>query len=294
MSSTMINSIDHVSDTAFWVAYYRMIETERPDALFCDDRAKILIGDRGAALAQSLHSLSEITQFHVVIRTALIDRFIVSLVQNGVDTILCLGAGLDTRPYRLSFSSDVKWIEVDYPHLIEFKNRVLAGENSSMKIERISLDLADRQARQDLFARIGRSSNQVLVLTEGVLGYLSETQVGELADDLYAQRSFQFWIGECHSPLAYRFMKNSAHRKAMKNAPFQFMPKDWFRFFESHRWKAKEIAFLPEEAKRLGRPVPKPLWAKILLPLMPKSIRRKADRLTGYVVYERESQVKVS
>jgi O-methyltransferase involved in polyketide biosynthesis len=33
--------IANVSDTSFWVAHYRAVESERPDALFRDPLAKV-------------------------------------------------------------------------------------------------------------------------------------------------------------------------------------------------------------------------------------------------------------
>jgi O-methyltransferase involved in polyketide biosynthesis len=45
--------IRDVSDTAIWVAYYRARETERPDAMFRDPLARVLVGDRGEKIARS-------------------------------------------------------------------------------------------------------------------------------------------------------------------------------------------------------------------------------------------------
>ena len=40
------NPIRNVSDTALWVAVYRAMESERPDALFHDPYARQLAGER--------------------------------------------------------------------------------------------------------------------------------------------------------------------------------------------------------------------------------------------------------
>jgi O-methyltransferase involved in polyketide biosynthesis len=37
-------TIEHISDTARWVAFYRAMETERPDAIFRDPFARQLAG----------------------------------------------------------------------------------------------------------------------------------------------------------------------------------------------------------------------------------------------------------
>ena len=41
------NAIRNVSDTALWVAIYRAMESERPDAIFRDPYARRLGGERG-------------------------------------------------------------------------------------------------------------------------------------------------------------------------------------------------------------------------------------------------------
>jgi O-methyltransferase involved in polyketide biosynthesis len=49
----MTGEIEHVTDTAFWVASYRALESERPDALFRDPLAGLLSGEKGKQIARS-------------------------------------------------------------------------------------------------------------------------------------------------------------------------------------------------------------------------------------------------
>src|ERR1035441_2690519 len=108
-------SIDHVSDTALWVAYYRAKESKRPDALFHDPLAEVLLGDRGKKIADHMKTIGRYTEWSVISRTVIIDQFITKLIAAGVDIVLNLGAGLDTRPYRMNLPSTLRWFEVDYP-----------------------------------------------------------------------------------------------------------------------------------------------------------------------------------
>ncbi len=66
----------------------------------------------------------------------------------------------------------------------------------------------------------------------------------------------------------------------MRNAPFQFVPENWFGFFAAHGWQPEQIRYVSDEADRLGRPIPIPflmkLWVKIALPFVSKA-RREAD-----------------
>ena len=53
-------AVENVSDTAFWVAHYRAMENERPDALFRDPLAARLAGEHGKKIADSI-PLSRVT-----------------------------------------------------------------------------------------------------------------------------------------------------------------------------------------------------------------------------------------
>jgi O-methyltransferase involved in polyketide biosynthesis len=46
--------IRNVSDTARWVAFYRAMESERPDALFLDPFARRLAGEQGEAIVNAM------------------------------------------------------------------------------------------------------------------------------------------------------------------------------------------------------------------------------------------------
>jgi len=251
--------IGHVSDTALWVATYRAEESKRDDALFHDSLAQVLVGEKGWRIARSMKGYSRYTSWSVVIRTTIIDSYIRRLISEGVDTVVNLGAGLDTRPYRMDLPSSLRWVEVDFPHLIELKVDRLRAEKPSCQLERFKLDFSNRGARIQLFSEISSKSGKILVLTEGVIPYLTNEQVGQLADDIRSQSGFRFWIVDYFSAQVLKIMKKP-RLKQMKNAPFQFDPGDWFGFFSKHGWQSREIRYLSEESEKLGRRVPMPCF----------------------------------
>ena len=65
--------------------------------------------------------------------------------------VVNLAAGLDARPYRMALPPNLDWIEVDLPDLVDYKERILAGETPACRLERVRLDLADVAARRKLF-----------------------------------------------------------------------------------------------------------------------------------------------
>lgn len=281
------NPIQDVSDTAFWVAYFRSLETESEQPLFRDPLAKVLLDDRGKRIAESMSGTSEHTKHNVLIRTVIIDRFVQELVAKGADIVVNLGAGLDTRPYRLDLPAGLRWIEVDYPHMMSYKDTKLAKEKPKVNLEREPLDLADRAKRRALFATITTQSKKAVILTEGVLPYLTEEQVAELSEDLRAQESFRHWIADYISPKVYKYLQTPKRMEQMKNAPFRFMPADYFGFFTSRNWKIEEIRYIPEVAHEVGRPYPRPWYAPILGLFMSKEMRATFQKISGYMILGR-------
>lgn len=279
--------IQQVSDTAFWVAAYRAQENENPQALFRDPFAIKFTDEKTRKIIEHMNSGVNYTRHNVVMRTVVIDRFIERLVKSGVDTVVNLGAGLDARPYRMNLPADLHWIEIDYPHVIEFKQKTLANEKPNVKLEQISLDLADRKKRQETFQKINAAAKNVLVLTEGVLPYLTEEQVSTLSEDLHSQDRFHHWIADYLSPDVYRYLQTKKRKQQMRNAPMQFFPANWFGFFESRGWKPETIHYLNEEALKLGRQPPKPWWVNLLLPLLPAKAKDQFLKSSAYMVLEK-------
>ncbi len=287
--------ITGVPDTAFMVAAWRADESDRPDALFQDTFAHRLAGPRGLDLADGVGS-RPIGRWQVVVRTVIIDGMLRAAVEAGAATVLNLGAGLDARPYRLDWPETLRWIEVDFPEVIGWKEERLRAARPRCRVERIGLDLTDGPARRALIARLAAESHATVVLTEGVVPYLTNDAVGALADDLRRLRGGR-WIVDYASPESVRFAKRLGIRREMRAAPFQFEPPDWFAFFEAHGWRAADIKYLPIEGRRLGRPAPLPSWLRLALRV--RRLVRRATSLdglrksTGYVLLEPISEEQV-
>jgi methyltransferase (TIGR00027 family) len=277
--------ITDVMDTATWVASYRVDESQRPDALFHDPLASKLVGEAGAQISAKMAN-SEWVRWTVVIRTVIIDQYISELIAEGVDTVLNLGAGLDTRPYRMGLPANLKWIEVDYAKTIETKEKKLSAEVPKCQLQRHSLDLSDQGERFKFFSKINSESRKVLVLTEGVIPYLSEEDVAGLAQDLRAQKNFQYWITEYISPHVYRHFKHRKLMRQMRNAPFKFLPKDWYGHFAKEGWAPVTTRYVAEESEKLGRPIPLPAFATFIFRLVRKlKFATRLNRFSGFILF---------
>lgn len=284
--------IQHVSDTALWVALYRAMESERPDALFHDPYARGLAGERGEQIVASMPK-SKAWAWPMIVRTAVMDELIQRVVdRDGADTVLNLAAGLDARPYRMRLPPRLRWIEVDFPDVIAYKQEQLAGAQPACDLERVGLDLMDVTRRQALFADISGSSKQVLVVSEGLLIYLTPGQVGALAEDLAGAPAFRWWLIDIAGPRILKMMEKSWGKAvAAGNAPFQFAPAEGTRFFEAYGWTEAEFRSTWEEANRLGRADVPFAWVWRLLGRV-SSARRRADtrRMAGIALLGRSAQ----
>ena len=151
------SSIHNISDTARWAAFYRARECDRPDAVFRDHLARRLAGERGEQIATTM-PFSEKQAWTWVTRTYLFDQFVTEQVAQGVDMVLNLAAGLDARPYRMALPPSLRWVEVDLPELLAYKEEVLKGEKPVCDLERIRLDLSNVNARREVFDRLGQAA----------------------------------------------------------------------------------------------------------------------------------------
>ncbi|HEX9636270.1 MAG TPA: SAM-dependent methyltransferase [Acidobacteriota bacterium] len=246
-------SIRNISDTARWVAVYRARESERPDAHFQDRFARRLAGERGEQIAASMR-FAEKHSWPFVARTWLIDQMIAAQLGRGADAVINLAAGLDARPYRMDLPSSLSWIEVDLPEILAHKQALLDGEQPVCALERMALDLSQVEARRELFERLGRRFERALVISEGLLVYLTEEQVTELARDLAAPGCFRQWIIDLASPaLQVMLKKKMGAPLDQAGVPLKFAPAEGPDFFRRSGWAPREVRSMIHAAARLGR-----------------------------------------
>ncbi len=279
--------ITHVSDTARWVAMYRAMETERPDALFRDPYARRLAGEKGAEILRTMRNARAWAWPHIV-RTASLDDLIARCVADGADAVLNLAAGLDARPWRMDLPPSLTWIQVDYPDMREYVRGQLADERARCTLQWEPADLADAGQRRALMQKVGAAHRRVLVVSEGLLIYLGAEGAAALADDLHAQPSFAWWAFDIASPrLLERMRKTTRRQMAQANADFLFAPAENTAWFGPHGWKEVEFRGSWPEAIRLKR-VP---WyfhpLRLLGKLRSKQFRSQWDRFAGCALMER-------
>jgi methyltransferase (TIGR00027 family) len=281
----MDNPIRNVSDTALWVAIYRAMESERPDALFNDPFARRLGGDRGEAIVRAMPK-GAATSWPMVVRTAVMDEIILRCVQQGAATVLNLAAGLDARPYRLPLPSSLRWLHVDLPDMVDYFRGQMAGETPHCELEFIAADLRDADAKRDVFTHAA-AHGPVLVITEGLLVYLESDQVAGLARDLHDIAQAKWWLTDLASPMLLKFLeKQWAPKLKEGNAPFRFGPAEGTAFFAPFGWREAEFRSTWDESFRLQRTMRGAWLWKLLSHLQPKAKQEAGRRMSGIVLLQ--------
>ena len=217
MAPNTPDQIQHVSDTALMVAACRALETARADGLVRDPFAERLAGPRGDAI---LHGITgwQLMCFGIGVRTRFLDDLVIeTITQESIEVVLSIGAGLDTRPWRLELPPDLRWIEADFPEMLDYKTRAMAGEKPKCRLERVTADVTGPAQRAALFA--AAAGVPTLMITEGLLMYLAGATVKALAADA-ARHGIRRWLLDASSlDLARRMGWDARHSIENLRAP---------------------------------------------------------------------------
>jgi methyltransferase (TIGR00027 family) len=115
----------------------------------------------------------------LIARTRLIDDYVASAVANGIQQIVLLGAGFDSRAYRIAGAERVRFFEVDHPNTSRVKKahitRVL--EALPNHVNYVAVDFQRDQLPESLQNAGFNAHERTLFVWEGVSNYLTEDAV---------------------------------------------------------------------------------------------------------------------
>lgn len=183
-----------VSRTAQSMALFRAIETtksesrrliEDPYAVFC--LPPVFKAVTRIAAFPTLRSIVENiidlrypgARSSGVARTRLIDDWLTSEAESGLDQIVVLGAGFDSRCLRLRGLATVPIYELDRRSVLDEKRRAYerAGVEFPSNRHAVSIDFLQDTLSEKLLASTFQRATKNVVLWEGVTNYLSEPAV---------------------------------------------------------------------------------------------------------------------
>jgi len=233
--------------TSHWLAVARAVESDRADALFIDPYAKVLAGSTKDELHQFFHEHARpgaefMFLSAVSIRTKYYDNELLNAMHDGVRQFVILGAGMDTRAFRLPFRSDCTVWELDLPEVFDEKEpklKELAG-HAFCKRRVVPVDL--REDWTDTLCRAGfDSSRSAVFIAEGFLVYLSETDVDQLMRRLATVSTADtrlFFDVLSTEVLEFARMQQLRDLLDSVGVPWKFTTRNPEAFFERYGWTA--------------------------------------------------------
>jgi methyltransferase (TIGR00027 family) len=133
----------------------------------------------------------------MAIRTRFVDELLLEALAapaHSIKTVLSVGCGLDTRPWRLDLAPDLRWIEIDFADMLDYKDGIMSGEKLRCRRERLTVDLNDPAQRTAMYEAAG--PEPALMITEGLLLYLPAATVEALAVETFRNSSVSHWISD--------------------------------------------------------------------------------------------------
>jgi len=168
------------------VAAARAIETHRDDALARDVYAEHFVRAARASVDWPVR-LQQVPDGdadplwgrfarYFGLRTRVLDDFLLRQVRTGSRQVVLLGAGLDTRAYRLGWPPGCAVYEIDQEEVLAFKDRVLDGLRATPKAERVTIGADLRLDWATALTGAGFDpAAPTAWLAEGLLLYLPQT-----------------------------------------------------------------------------------------------------------------------
>lgn len=177
-----------VGPTALGVAMARAGESSAGCPLFDDPFAQVFI-DAAVALGWELPTGAMAERIRAVSgyaasRTKWFDEFFIAAGAHGVEQSVILGAGLDSRAWRMPWVSGSVVYEIDQPQVLEFKLDVLRAHGAEPNARYVPVPVDLRQDWPKALRDAGFDATQPAAWSaEGLLPYLP----AEGQDRLFAQ-----------------------------------------------------------------------------------------------------------
>ena len=227
----------------------------------------------GTVLRQIIDHLWPGARSSGVARTRLIDDWIAASIANGSQQLVVLGAGFDSRAWRMPALVGVPIFEVDHPATMAEKRRGIAAATAESDVVSVALDF-DRDRLPDALGAAGFDpSRHTTVVWEGVTNYLTEDAV----------RSVLAWAGSlaAGSKLIFTYV----HRRGLED-PTSFEAAEKILLAVASAGEPWTFGWVPEALSRClqahGLRLEEDLGAD---DYRARYFGRKARRMRGYAFY---------
>jgi methyltransferase (TIGR00027 family) len=168
-----------VSRTAYYCCGVRMLDAESNHPVLNDHYASRFMNEEGLKIFEAFRKFKEPNASNIARHRIIDDMLRDFIIKHDDPIIIIVGAGFDSRAYRLDGGT---WIELEEPHVINYKNEKLPISECKNTLTRIPIRFGEESLEEKL--QVYSSRKSVMVVVEGVLMYLYENTVDDLLDTL--------------------------------------------------------------------------------------------------------------
>jgi len=250
-----------VSKTAYYCCGVRMQDAESAHPVVNDTYARRLMGEEGLKYWEEFKNFKMPNAGNTA-RAYIIDNFLKEeLLINPNSTVIIIGAGLDSRAYRLNGGI---WIEIDEQAVIDYKNEILTESECKNKLVRIPINFETEKLSDKLYAYSG--NKHILIVVEGVLMYLTNDQRNVLLQTvsnlfpkhtLYCDLMSKKFFEKLGTPIHKKFSEYGATFKDLNTNPADL--------FLQYGYKQTDQVSMIQKAQELGLAKTPKFLMKLLL-----------------------------
>lgn len=267
-----------ISNTAYYCCGVRMEDSKRIRPVCNDVYAERFMDQKGRQIFEPFKS-EKLPNISNITRCRLIDDYLsTELAEKNLLTIITIGAGFDTRSYRLAGGN---WLEIDEPQIINHKNEMLPVEECPNPLRRISIDFAE----ESLAEKLEQESNEeyTVFVIEGVFMYLEAEAIKATIKAI--QKLYPRHVLYCDlmaNKFFARFAQSVHSKLAASGARFSKRPDFPDEMFIQHGYKKIESVPIFREAGALGI-----LWDEVRIPKFVSWLMLNVfvKDLNGYAVF---------
>jgi methyltransferase (TIGR00027 family) len=258
-----------------------MLDAEHPRSLCNDIFAKRFMDGRGLQIfapfrTETMPNISNTVRCHII------DEAIRSQLAEHPDSlIITIGAGFDTRPYRIKGG---EWVEIDEPQIITVKNEKLPIAECTNKLTRISIDFANETLTEKLAAY--RAHQNIIIVIEGVFMYLQDMAIADTLKQL--QQLFPQHVLLCDlmtRPFFEKFAQSVHNKLVEAGAQFTTRPYKPADIFKQNNYVETAHTPMFKRASELNM-----LWDRAKIPVSIAKLLGKTvmKNISGYAVHRFE------
>ena len=270
-----------ISNTAFYCCGIRMLDAEHPRSLCNDHFAKRFMDARGLQIFAPFRS-ETMPNISNTLRCHIIDEAVRSqLLEHPDSLIITVGAGFDTRPYRIKGG---EWVEIDEPQIMTYKNEKMPIAECTNNLTRISIDFANETLTEKLAAY--RQHQHIIIVIEGVFMYLENDAIETTIKQLQTLFPKHILLCDLMTKKMFDQFARSVHDKlVVAGARFTARPDNPAAIFTQHGYVEHSCTPMFKRAAELGV-----LWdrAKIPAPIAKLLFHTIMKNINGYAVHRFE------